>query len=43
MIKSSIQPDLCITIDMSAVGEMNSMEVSSGVGLKVSDSKGQNV
>ncbi len=40
VIKSGIQPDLCITIDMSAVGEMNSMEVSSGVGLKVSDSMG---
>ena len=38
VIKSSIQPDLCITMDMSAVGEMNSLEISAGVGLKISDS-----
>lgn len=40
VIKSTIQPDLCIIMDMSAVGEMNSMEISSGVGLKISDSIG---
>ncbi|MBO4997070.1 MAG: hypothetical protein J6D02_03620 [Lachnospira sp.] len=38
VIKSNIQPDLSITIDVSAVGEMNSIKMSLGAGLKISDS-----
>ena len=36
--KSTIQPDVCITVDVSCVGERNSLKLKNGVGIKVSDS-----
>lgn len=36
--KTTIKPDLCINIDMSAECDMNSIEMGKGVGIKVSDS-----
>lgn len=38
VLKSSIQPDLCITLDVSAINEMNSLDVNKGVAIKISDS-----
>lgn len=36
--KSTIEPDYFINIDVSAVGNMNSIQMSKGVGIKISDS-----
>lgn len=36
--KTSINPDMCINIDTSAECEMNSIALSDGVGIKISDS-----
>ena len=38
--KTSIQPDLCINVDVSPECERNSLTLNSGVGIKMSDSIG---
>lgn len=40
VLKSTIQPDVCITVDVSGVGERNSLKHGEGVGIKISDSMG---
>ncbi|MBR0317904.1 MAG: hypothetical protein IJQ86_01300 [Spirochaetia bacterium] len=40
VLNTSIQPDICITIDASCVGDRNSLKLSNGVGIKISDSMG---
>lgn len=37
---TSLNPDVIIDIDVSPVGEMNSLEIGKGVGIKISDSVG---
>lgn len=38
--KSSICPNICLTVDVTNVGEMNSVEIQKGVCIKISDSLG---
>lgn len=38
--KSTIKPDVCITVDVSCVGARNSLKLKKGVGIKISDSMG---
>lgn len=40
VLKSTIQPDVCITVDASGVGERNSLNHGKGVGIKISDGMG---
>lgn len=40
VLKSTIKPDVCITVDVSCVGERNSLKHKKGVGIKISDSLG---
>ena len=37
---TTIEPDLIITLDVSPIGAMNSLELGKGVGIKISDSVG---
>ena len=37
---TSLNPDVIIDIDVSPVGEMNSLEIGKGIGIKISDSVG---
>jgi len=37
---TSLNPDIIINVDVSPVGEMNSLQIGKGVGIKVSDSVG---
>ena len=37
---TSLDPDIIIDVDVSPVGEMNSLQIGKGVGIKVSDSVG---
>lgn len=38
VVKSTIIPDMCINIDLSAECNMNSIRLSKGIGIKISDS-----
>lgn len=40
VLKSTIQPDVCITVDASGIGERNSLRHGEGVGIKISDGMG---
>lgn len=40
VLKTTIQPNICITVDVSMVGERNSLKIGKGVGLKISDEMG---
>ena len=40
VLKSTIQPDVCITVDASGIGERNSLRHGDGVGIKISDRMG---
>ena len=40
MAITSLNPDVIIDIDVSPVGEMNSLEIGKGIGIKISDSVG---
>lgn len=37
VLKSTIQPDVCISIDASGIGNRNSLKLGKGVGIKISD------
>lgn len=37
---TSLNPDIIIDVDVSPIGEMNSLEIGNGVGIKISDSVG---
>lgn len=37
---TSLNPDIIIDVDVSPIGEMNSLEIGKGVGIKISDSVG---
>lgn len=40
VLKSSIRPDVSISVDLSGTGERNSLKMGNGVGIKLSDSLG---
>ena len=40
VLKSTLKPDVCINVDMSGIGERNSLKLGNGVGIKISDSVG---
>ncbi len=40
VLKSTIQPDICISVDASGIGENNSLKHGDGVGIKISDGMG---
>ena len=40
VLKSTIQPDVCISVDASEIGEKNSLKHGDGVGIKISDGMG---
>lgn len=40
VLKSTIQPDICISVDASGIGERNSLKLGGGVGIKISDGMG---
>ena len=40
VLRSTLQPDINITIDLSGIGERNSLKLGRGLGIKISDSMG---
>ena len=37
VLKSTIQPDVCISVDASGIGNRNSLKHGDGIGIKISD------